>query len=35
MIVFKERLHNSQKHKIKYKNARIKVIKFQVENYIH
>ena len=28
IIVFKERLHNSQKHQTKYKIARIKVIKF-------
>ena len=28
MIVFKKRLHDSQKHQIKYKNARIKVMKF-------
>ena len=35
MIVFKERLHNSQKHQIKYKNARIKVMKFQIKDYVH
>ena len=28
MIVFKKRLHDSQKHQVKYKNARIKVMKF-------
>ena len=35
MIVFKKRLHNSQKHQIKYKNVRIKVIKFQIKDYVH
>ena len=28
MIVFKERLHDSQKHQVKYKNVCIKVMKF-------
>ena len=35
MIVLKKRLHDSQKHQVKYKNVRIKVIKFQVKNYVH
>ena len=35
MTVFKKRLHNSQKHQTKYKDARIKAMKFQVKNYIH
>ena len=28
MNVFKKRLHDSQKHQVKYKNARIKIMKF-------
>ena len=35
IIVFKECLHDSQKHQIQYKNARIKVMKFQVKDYIY
>ena len=35
IIVLKERLHDSQKHQVKYKNARTKVMKFQVEDYVH
>ena len=35
MIVFKKRLHDSQKHQAKYKNVRIKIMKFQVKNYVH
>ena len=32
MIVLKKRLHNSQKHQVKYKNVCIKVMKFQVKD---
>ena len=35
MIVFKERLHNSQKYQIKYKNVYIKIMKFQIKDYVH
>ena len=35
IIIFKKRLHDSQNYQVKYKNARIKVIKFQVENYVY
>ena len=35
IIVFKKRLHDSQKHQLKYKNIHIKIIKFQIKNYIH
>ena len=35
IIVFKKRLHDSQKYQIKYKNVRIKAIKFQIKDYVH